>query len=113
MRRAALLLVLLAGCHSWHTQPVAPETVLATHPSRIRITRTNGSRISIDRPSIRADTIVGTLHGSSYHQPVAVRLADVRDVATLRPNSLKVMLLVGTLVTLFYIMITFSGAKFD
>ncbi len=113
MRRAALLLVLAAACHSWHTQPLAPESVLATHPSRIRITRTDGSRISIDQPTIHADTIVGTLHGSSYHQPVAIRLADVQNVATLRPNSLKTMLLFGTVVALFYFTVTFAGAKFD
>jgi hypothetical protein len=109
----SLLYLATAGCHSWHTALVTPETLLATQPARVRITRTNGSQVSIDHPAMRADTIVGTLHASSYHQPVAISLADVRGVATLRPDAGKTVLLIGTLGVLFYIKSRFNRATFE
>jgi hypothetical protein len=84
---APLLLVTLQGtaCQAWHTEDVAPQTVLATHqPTQLRVTRTNGQQFVLQHPVIRGDTLEGVwqLGGYGTSTPMRVALTDVRQVAT-------------------------------
>jgi hypothetical protein len=57
-----LLLVTLygTGCQAWHTEGIAPESLLATRePTSVRVTRTDGSRIVLDAPVLRPAKLEG------------------------------------------------------
>ena len=55
---ALLLSVQLAGCHSWRARTTSPTQVVADEqPSKVRITLTGGTRLTIDDPTIRNDSI--------------------------------------------------------
>lgn len=82
---AILLLMNLSGtaCQGWHTQRVAPESVLvARQPATLRVTRTDGSRVVIENPVLRGDTLSGTQAARGGQQDVRIPLTDVRQVAT-------------------------------
>jgi len=56
-----------SACTGWQTVQVSPEQLVAEqHPSKVRVTRQDGSRVEVDHPSITADTLHGTV------QPVTV-----------------------------------------
>ena len=80
-----LLLMTLYGtaCQAWHTERIAPESLLAARePAELRITTTDGSQIVVGQPVLRGDTLVGTRHHQDQQQEVRVPLTDVRAVAT-------------------------------
>lgn len=82
---AILLFMNLFGtaCQAWHTQRVAPESVLAARqPAKLRVTRTDGSRVVIENPLLRGDTLSGTQAARGGQQDVRIPLTDVRQVAT-------------------------------
>ena len=62
MRAGSVLLfvAVLTGCRTWQPITVAPGPVIAeTRPDGVRIVRTDGTRIDISQPQVRADSIVG------------------------------------------------------
>jgi hypothetical protein len=78
---STLLLCYLAACTSWHVkQGVSPRQVISTeHPRTVRVTRTDGSRISLDEPRIvTGDSLVGVHNGVRS----SVVVSDVTQVAT-------------------------------
>src|SRR5438094_9887813 len=82
-----LLLVTLQGtaCQAWHTEDVAPQVVLATHPqTQLRVTRTDGQQFVLQHPVLRGDTLEGVWQLGGYGTPAPMRIAltDVRQVAT-------------------------------
>ena len=99
-RRAVLLLLvyLLSACTAWHTQRVTPEVLLQqSQPYRIRVRRTDGSRVVLVDPAIRGDSVVGRWHrydplpgptrpgmptSTRVEVPAGVPLAEVREVQT-------------------------------
>jgi len=86
-RAATLLLMILPGtaCHAWHTERVAPESVLVTRrPAKLRVTRTDASQVVIVNPVLRGDTLSGTGPPRGERQDVRIPLTDVRQVATRR-----------------------------
>jgi hypothetical protein len=63
--RGVGILLLIApcatACTGWHVQRLAPESVLvARQPTKILVTRTDGSRQVLNHPTLRQDTLVGT-----------------------------------------------------
>jgi hypothetical protein len=89
-RRAVLTGLVLAawsssGCMHWKTQSAFPEVVAGKHPSRVRVTRGDGSRVVLLRPEVLGDSLVGAPAGRSRSggRP-AVALADVSEVALRR-----------------------------
>ncbi len=57
---ALLLLLWLPACSSWEVPGVAPATYIEQqHPDRVRVS-TDTSRVQLDHPWVRADTIMGT-----------------------------------------------------
>jgi len=79
---ASLLLVSLAntGCEVWHTERVAPESVLIRRkPHFLRVTRSDGSRSVFEAPVLRADSLSALV----ADKPVAIPLNDIQRVETL------------------------------
>ncbi len=91
---SVVLAAYLPACTSWKTQPVSPEHTIATkQPSRVRVTRADGSKIILIRPQVAGDSLAGDLPGSGRPgQPnsrLAVPLSDVREVAVERVDGVK------------------------
>ena len=111
---AAMLLVVSLGntsCYAWHTEQIAPESLLATRqPTQLRVTRTDSSQTILENPVMRADTLVGA-PGQSNAGEVRIPLTDVRQVATRRFSAGRTLGLtlglaavtVGTVVIVFLI----------
>lgn len=79
---AAVLLMTFQGtaCQAWHTEDVSPQVALATlQPAKLRVTRTDGRSVVVQRPVLRGDTLVGI---GDRQQEVRLALTDVRQVAT-------------------------------
>ena len=75
---ALWLPVTIAACRSWRAEPlnsVAPVAV--RHPSAVRLTRVDGSRVVLRYPALVADTLVG-----SYDAEARIALADIRALET-------------------------------
>ncbi|HXE57658.1 MAG TPA: hypothetical protein VNK43_06630 [Gemmatimonadales bacterium] len=86
-RLVALLVVLVqSGCTAWRVQPGGPaEVVESRRPSKIRVTRVDGATVTIYRPRVAADSLVGfaRIPYSFHPEPprVGVPLRAVRAVA--------------------------------
>jgi hypothetical protein len=90
------VLVMLAACHSWRTQPVNPAELLATAPPpKVRLKLHDGRRIVVRQPALRADTIVS----QAPNDPFALALGEVDSVAVRKGDGGKttglVLLIVG------------------
>lgn len=98
---AALLLVLyLPACTTWQIgTPTPAEFVTREHPSAVRVTRTDGRRLTMLSPVVVHDSLSGGVrqysHGVSTVPTVTVALAEVRDVAVERTAVGKTLLVVG------------------
>ncbi len=83
---AASLLVLIltsSGCQAWRVEPVRPESLLAARKQAIvRLTRSDGSRVVLEDPALRPDTITGIASSQGDDLEVSIPLADVRQVET-------------------------------
>ena len=102
---ALLLAVHLTGCHSWHTATMSPaEVITDEQPSTVRVTLTDGTRLTVDDPTIQNDTIGGV-----------VALSDVRTIEVRRFSIGKTVGLVpgtpvvGIVSLLAYVSIVCSG----
>ena len=84
-RRVGALLLMtlyLPGCTKWKVQELAPQEVVATRqPGRMRVTRTDGARVVLEKPALRGDTLVGTTWHQSKPVDVQIPLSDVQVVA--------------------------------
>ena len=68
-----LLAVHLTGCNSWHTPTISPAEVIADEkPSEVRVTLKDGTRLTLDDPTIRGDSI-GTVAALSDVRTIEVR----------------------------------------
>lgn len=112
MRAGLLLLVGLAGCIT-HWQPQAgPPTLVVNRSSatQFRVTRTDGSRVNVERPRIEGDSLIGSLEPTAPwpEQPgrIAIPLSDIHAIAEREPD-LTASVAVGTLVTLTVILLLF------
>jgi hypothetical protein len=73
------------GCQTWHVQGIAPESLLATQPRTIRVTRTDGSRVVLEGPVLRSDSMSGLVADKREgQQQVSIPIADVQQVETPR-----------------------------
>ena len=90
LARSTLTLALvlgLGGCMTWQPAGAPPETVLASSPpERVRVTRTDGVQLTLERPELRAGAIVATAApGAVLLENVAV--FEVRKVDALRTTA--------------------------
>jgi hypothetical protein len=95
-RRHAVLLVLgLAGCTGWRTQPVAPRELLGrSQPGLARLALHDGRRVLIHRPIVRSDSVVS----GDPADTTRLALVDVESIAVRRFHPAKTLGLVAGLV---------------
>lgn len=89
----AFLLCCFTACSTWHVEEgVSPLLLIATeHPSRLRVTRSDKSRIVLENPRIAgSDTLVG----QGDKGPPRVAVSDVRQIATQHVSTSKTVGLV-------------------
>lgn len=88
------LLLWTTACSSWHVQSVSPAQLVAdAHPSRVRVQRSDGSRVVLQRPVVRGDSLAGQGAGDS----VAISFTDIGAVETRRFDVAKTGGLVAVL----------------
>lgn len=98
---AALLLVLLAGCHSWRPTTVSPQTLIsAEQPSSVRVTLLNGETVTVESPTVRNDSIVGVMDASVGVASRDVRSLEVRRLSIGKTIGLGFGIAAGLLVAL-------------
>jgi len=80
-RALLLLLIYLSGCTSWEAQQVAPAQVIADrHPSTVRVTRADQSRMVLQHPTVLGDTLVGALDSAKAVWESRVALSEVQRI---------------------------------
>jgi hypothetical protein len=82
MRLRIVLTVLLAcsACTVWHVQAFTPDSGTANRPKFLRVTRADGSRLVVDHPTVRSDTLFGSIRNGE--EKIRVPLSDVRQLET-------------------------------
>ena len=98
-RRRAFALWLTA-CHTWRPVQLAP-TPGFQEKERVRVVRSNGSRIELASPSIVDDSLVG--QGRRPDTRVAIPMTEVRRVETRRLSTMRTVLLVGGVAVAVYL----------
>jgi len=73
-----------------------PQAIEAEEPDRVRIPRTDGQRVTLRDPVVRADSIIGAVSYSSVD--VGMPISDVEVLKIRRPNGAKTLSLVFGLV---------------
>jgi hypothetical protein len=116
-RGAALLLLTLgAGCRSW--QPVLPPLAGApSRPTRVRVTRADGSRVELVGASVRGDTLYGERRGGAAPGRGAVaavpldsvRRLEARGVSGARTGTLAAGVLLGLAAVVYLFAYTVGG----
>src|SRR5207245_9306451 len=110
---AALLVMTMSGvaCQTWHVPGIAPESLLATQPRTIRVTRTDGSRVVLEDPVLRSDSMSGLVADQREgQQQVSIPIADVQQVETPRFDVARTFRLFAGPVVLGVAPIALSGA---
>jgi len=76
-----LLLIYLSGCTSWHVQNVAPAQVIADrHPTAVRVTRADQSRVVLQNPTVVGDTLVGAPDSARAAVERRIALSEVQKI---------------------------------
>jgi hypothetical protein len=93
---ALLLLLYLPACTSWQVAKTSPEQLFEDDPpEKVRVTHTDGSRVELMSPEVRADSLMGTVKGGDT---VSIALSKVQKVEVRESDSLKgLALTVGVL----------------
>ena len=76
-----VLSLLLSACMVWTAPAAAPAAVSRANGQTVRVERTDHSTITVNRASVRNDSIVGVATDGSG-APVAIAMADVQGVST-------------------------------
>lgn len=100
---------LLLSCTSWRLQQISPAQLISEkQPSKIRVTRSDGTRIVLTQPRLSGDSLIGSAIGYvsvvppeggarvgvSTAEPLGIPLADVAGVSVRRTNAWLTSLLV-------------------
>jgi hypothetical protein len=81
----ALLLWDLPACTSWHVEEGVspPQVISAEHPTKVRLTRADGSHIVLHQPRIAVgDSVSGIRNGFISGATVSIPVSDVTQVAS-------------------------------
>lgn len=97
--RIASLGLALSGCMTWHNPKLEPSALIdQRHPNAVRVERQDRSRVTLYKPLISGDSIVGNI---SRKKTAGVPLSEVSNVQILRVNGgltgLGIMLLAGAI----------------
>jgi hypothetical protein len=93
------LLIQVTGCSSWHARQDPPAQVVAEKSYKVlRVTRTDGTRVTVYEPKLQQDTLVGQTHprGSTMTAAeVRVAVSDIQSLEVRRANTGGTVLLVA------------------
>ena len=98
-----LLVLYLPGCASYHQTrtPLAELTTSPRAPARIRVTRTDSTRVEIWQPFVRNDSVIGqNAVPQKATRYLVVPLADVGSVEVRQPSPLLTLGLIGVVAAL-------------
>ena len=86
-----------AGCTGWQAQSPGAATLAATQlPQRMRLTLHDGSRVILDAPTLRNDSILGFEGGAGAARRIhGIHLPDVAKVETIRTSAWRTGLIVA------------------
>ena len=100
-RRACVLMLLyLPACTSWQVGgPTPAQFIEQERPTQVQVSRTDGSTIVLNSPTIRGDSLIGTVSRGNVrdarNSSVSVPLSDVRTLAVSRSSTgMTVMIVV-------------------
>lgn len=100
-----LLVVYLAGCYTWSPTTISPpELIEEERPEQVRVTRWSGEQVTIVKPQVRADSIIG--------DEVGVAIEDIREIEVRRHSVAGYSMLVLMLGAITLIVADFSRADF-
>lgn len=88
LRHLALPLIALGACSTWSRRPAPTRAHEQFLTGPVRVTRTDGSPIVLDRVTIGADSVIGREHASP-HARVAIPASEVRGVEARRVDPLR------------------------
>jgi len=81
---ARLLMVMMAsGCYTWRIERVAPESLLAQQPRRVRVTRTDGTHAILTQPTLQADALTSSKSRVGQSE-LLIPLTEVRTLESRR-----------------------------
>jgi hypothetical protein len=97
---ALLLAAYLPACSAWHVgTPTPAQFIEKEHPESVRVTRNDGTTLTLGSPMVRGDSLIGTTTGGlARPEPsatIGIPLADVRQVEVRRTNTTATLLIVG------------------
>jgi hypothetical protein len=102
--------LLLSACHSWRASSGPIAETLADHPDEVRVLRNDDSRITLLRPRLSGDSLIGERRASRSEITFAVPLNDVRSLEVRRFDGGKtVALIAGVGVTAILVAAAASG----
>ena len=86
-RTVALLsaVVVLSGCYSWSKARPQTESIIETRPAQVRVTLTDGRKLTVRHPTARADSLLGDLvvdESDNLQSSRPIPFADIRSVST-------------------------------
>src|SRR4051812_12161087 len=86
----------LQGCVRWVAQsaPLA-DVVTSGQVKRIRVTRSDGSRVVVRHPAIDGAQVIGFVTDVAGEAPFSISLADVRSVSVGRISAVRTTLLIA------------------
>ena len=90
-----LLLSSVLACTRWQLEEISPAQVVSeTKPSRIRVTRSDSTRVEFVRPHVSGDSLIGSVTPSG--PPVSIPLSAVATVSVAKANpGATIALLLG------------------
>ena len=97
---ALLCLLYVTACHTWQAgMPTPAQFVEREHPDRVRVTRSDGSMMSLESPVVRGDSLVGRIGGrGDSAQVTSMALRDVTSVEVSKNATVKTVLLTSGIV---------------
>ena len=88
------------ACTSWETRPESASAIVGdSAPERVRVTRTDSSRIVLVSPALARDTLRGLLEGSEDRM-VAIPVSGIQQLAVRDLDPLKTAGLIAGLLVL-------------
>ena len=105
MRANLLLLAGLTGCIShWQAQAGPPGVVVnRSSATQFRVTRSDGTRVIVERPRILGDSLIGSLEPTApwpgKPARIAISLSDIQSIAQ-KEADVTASVVLGTLISL-------------
>ncbi len=91
----ALLVLHLSACTSWQPTFLSPPQVIEEEePDRVRITRSDGDRVIIRNPEVRADSIAGSMNEAGSRTEMSVPISDIQWFEVRQPSRQHTIALV-------------------